>query len=109
FLPFTTLRPPLSTLFPYTTLFRSRLDGLLRDLRLVLGKALLHGLRLLHEVAEIAEHAFVGHPRPYPCPAIISRPRLPAPAGRGSAALPSPRPRRPRGPPERADWRGPHR
>src|SRR5438445_4028112 len=88
---------------------RRGLDSLRRDVRLDLGEALLHSLRLLHEVAGIAEHAFVGHPRPYPCPTIISRPRLPAPAGRGCAALPSPRPRRPRGPPERADWRGPHR
>src|SRR2546422_6418168 len=43
-------RPPRSTLFPYTTLFRSRIDGLLRalvlvDAQLLLGAARRHGPR----------------------------------------------------------------
>src|SRR5437762_7007457 len=48
-------RPPRSTLFPYTTLFRSYFDSLFlenRERKLVVG--IVHGRRLIH-VADAAE------------------------------------------------------
>src|SRR2546425_7457824 len=46
-------RPPRSTLFPYTTLFRSQLAGL-AQLAVVRGRKLLHQPRLGQQRAELA-------------------------------------------------------
>src|SRR5690242_21411361 len=56
-------RPPRSTLFPYTTLFRSELLGVALDRREVLGRArlvidrsVLQGLRSEEHTSELQSH-----------------------------------------------------
>src|SRR2546422_2639046 len=57
-------RPPRSTLFPYTTLFRSRFPGEHRDREL--------RLELLHD--EIAErHGVCGHSREQNLPVVLEQ------------------------------------
>src|SRR2546430_3724956 len=68
-------RPPRSTLFPYTTLFRSRLVHVCRDLSRVLGRQVGPHRVLLAADHHLDRVLFGAHWAPPPAPGALPPPR----------------------------------